>query len=26
VFIDPRHIMVFDAEGRSAAARDRLAA
>ena len=26
VFIDPRHIMVFDAEGRSAAPRDRLAA
>ena len=26
VFIDPRHIMVFDAEGRSTAAREKLAA
>ena len=26
VFIDPRHIMVFDAEGRSAAPREKLAA
>ena len=26
VFIDPRHIMVFDAQGKSAAARPKLAA
>ena len=26
VFIDPRHIMVFDAQGRSAATREKLAA